>query len=138
MNTDPVYIVDDDEDDQEFIKEIWKELAYKNELFFFNNGQAVLDRMKTDSVVPFLILCDVNIPGMGGFELKAKLLESDALYHKSIPFVFWSTQASREQIKKAYDLRSNGFFIKDNSISELKTSLSIIMDYWLRSRVPVE
>jgi FixJ family two-component response regulator len=34
MNDGPVYIVDDDEDDREFIKELWKELGYKNELGF--------------------------------------------------------------------------------------------------------
>jgi CheY-like chemotaxis protein len=75
---------------------------------------------------------------MDGFELKDRLLESDALYHKSIPFVFWSSQASKEQIKKAYDLRVNGFFVKDNSIGNLKASLATIVEYWRKSQVPVE
>jgi CheY-like chemotaxis protein len=138
MNESPVFIVDDDEDDQEFIVEAWKELGYVNELKFFQNGDAVLKHLKAEPLVPFLILCDVNIPRMDGFELKDRLLESDALYHKSIPFVFWSSQASKEQIKKAYDLRVNGFFVKDNSIGNLKASLATIVEYWRKSQVPVE
>ncbi|HZF66302.1 MAG TPA: response regulator [Chitinophagaceae bacterium] len=138
MNDGPVYIVDDDEDDHEYIKEIWKELGYKNELVFFDNGEAVLRRMKADSTVPFLILCDVNIPRMDGFELKKRLYEDDTLNHKSIPFIFWSSQVSKEQIKKSYDLGGNGFFAKENTMSGLKASLIEIMQYWLKSKVPVE
>jgi CheY-like chemotaxis protein len=137
MNDAPVFIVDDDEDDQAFIVEAWKELGYTNELLFFQNGEAVLKHLKAEPLVPFLILCDVNIPRMDGFELKDRLLESDALYHKSIPFVFWSGEASSEQIKKAYDLRVNGFFVKDSSIGDLKASLATIVEYWQRSKAPV-
>lgn len=42
MNSEPVFIVDDDEDDLQFIKEVWKELNYENELIFFSDGEAVL------------------------------------------------------------------------------------------------
>jgi CheY-like chemotaxis protein len=136
MNSAPLYIVVDDQDDQDIIKDIWKELNYDNALLFFGSGEDVLHHMKTDSTVPFLILCDVNIPRMNGFELKKRLYEDDSLFYKSIPFVFWSTQASPEQIQKSYDLGGNGFFIKDNSYQGLKTSLTEIMQYWLKSKVP--
>lgn len=136
MNSEPVFIVDDDEDDLQFIKEVWKELNYENELIFFSDGEAVLKHLKTDATVPFLILCDVNIPCMDGFELKKHLYEDDLLNYKSIPFVFWSSQASKEQIKKAYDLGGNGFFVKENTLNGLKTSLAEIMQYWLKSKVP--
>lgn len=136
MNDGPVRIVDDDEDDREFIKEVWKELNYNNELIFFSDGEAVLKHLKTNTTIPFLILCDVNITRMNGFELKKRLYEDDALFYKSIPFVFWSTQASKEQIKKSYDLGGNGFFVKESTVKGLKTSLSEIMQYWLKSKVP--
>jgi CheY-like chemotaxis protein len=138
MNDGPVYIADDDDDDREVIKELWKELGYKNELIFFSDGEAVLRRMKADSAVPFLILCDVNIPRMDGFELKKRIYEDDSIHYKSIPFIFWSSQASKEQIRKSYDLGGNGFFVKENTMSGLKASLTEIMQYWLKSKVPVE
>ena len=35
MNNNPIYIVDDDEDDQQIIKEVVAELSLANELKFF-------------------------------------------------------------------------------------------------------
>ena len=136
MNTGPVLIVDDDEEDREFLEEAWKELEFTNTLLFFNNGQGVLDYLKSDKETPFLIISDVNIPGMDGFQLKKKILEDRSANYKSIPFVFWSTQVSPSQIQKAYDLGVNGFFVKDNNLQELKQSLSDIVKYWLKSVTP--
>lgn len=136
MNDGPVVIVDDDQDDLDIVTEVWNELGYKNKLVFFHSAESALHFIETDPTVPFLIVCDVNVPRMGGFELKRRVLGVDNLYYKSIPFVFWSTQASREQIRKAYDLCVNGLFIKGSSMQEVKASFKAIAEYWLRSIVP--
>src|SRR5688572_25373464 len=112
--TAPVFLVDDDLDNYEIMEVIFKELGYKNELIHFQNGEALLGYLKHVHSKPFLILCDVNIPIMDGFELKEKILEDGKLNYKSIPFIFLSTIASEAQIKKAYDLGGHGFFIKEN------------------------
>jgi CheY-like chemotaxis protein len=103
MNDGPVLIVDNDEEDWEFLQAAWKEPGYTNALLFFHTGKEVFHYLNKEEPVPFLILCDVNIPGMEGFELKKKIMEPDRLNYKSIPFVFWSTAVSIEQIRKAYD-----------------------------------
>lgn len=105
----PCIIADGDEDDNELIRDKWRELDYANTLLFFRNGHQVLEHLHGGPTVPFLILGDVNIPRMEGFDLKKKLLEEPSLNYKSIPFIFWSSQASLEQLKKAYDLAAHGF-----------------------------
>ena len=132
----PVYIIDDDLDDQEFILEIFEELQIKNKLFFFNSSREVLIHLKTVETTPFLILCDVNIPQMDGYELRRNLLEDKKLVYKTIPFIFWSNVASNNQIKKAFDLSVHGFFIKGKNYEELKNSLKIIFAYWQESQHP--
>lgn len=136
MSNAPILIVDDDSEDKELLQEAWKELEFKNPLIFFNNGQDVLDYLHSEKAKPFLIICDVNIPRMDGFALKAKLLGDSTINYKSIPFVFWSTSVSKAQIQKAYDLGGNGFFLKDNSFEEIKQSLIDIVKYWSKSKVP--
>ncbi|HVG40027.1 MAG TPA: response regulator [Chitinophagaceae bacterium] len=136
MKDSPVLIVDDDTDDREFLNEAWKELGYPNPLFFFDNGEDVIRYLESKQVQPFLILSDVKLPQMTGFELKEKILEDKAMNYKSIPFVFWSSAASKGQIQRAYDLGGNGFFIKGNSMDEIKQSLVSIVSYWLNSKVP--
>ncbi len=137
MNTAPIIIVDDDTDDRELLQDAWGELDYKNPLIFFNKGEDLLHYLKTEKTIPFLILCDVNIRKMDGFQLKEKLMEDTSLNYKSIPFVFWSSAASNAQIQKAYDLSVNGFFLKENNFEEIKQSLIDIVKYWLKSKAPV-
>ena len=136
MNTDPIIIVDDDSDDREFIQDALKELNYNNELLFFKNGEDVLKFLDKEKVTPFLIMSDVNLPKMDGFELKEKLLKHASTRYTSIPFVFWSTAISNAQLQKAYDLGVNGIFVKEDSFEGLKKSLTDIMNYWMRSKVP--
>lgn len=135
MNNAPVFIVDDDQDDREFLEQAWKELGYKNQLLFFDNGEEVLKYLKSEEVVPFLILCDVNLPKMDGFELK-KSIEESSVRFKSIPFVFWSNFAAKSQIEKAYNLSANGFFIKESKFEDIKKSLVDIYQYWQKSKTP--
>ena len=132
----PILIVDDDADDRELLQDAWNELEFAHPLVFLATGEEVLRHLKNEKISPFLILCDVNIPKMDGFALKAKILEDKTTNYRSIPFVFWSSQASTVQIQKAYDLGGNGFFIKDNNFDGLKQSLIDIVSYWLKSQTP--
>lgn len=137
MNTAPILIVDDDTDDRKFLQDAWDELEFKHPLIFFDNGKDVLQYLNSEKTKPFLILCDVNIPKMDGFELKKKLLEDPHINYKSTPFIFWSSAVSKTQIQTAYDLGVNGFFLKENNFDEIKQSLIDIVKYWLKSKTPV-
>jgi CheY-like chemotaxis protein len=136
MNNGPILIVDDDRDDRQFLQDAWEEVEFENPLLFFDNGKDVLEYLRSDKIKPFLIICDVNIPKMDGFELKEKILENPSVNYKSVPFVFWSTTVSKSQIQKAYDLGVNGFFVKEINFDEIKRSLIDIVKYWLRSKTP--
>ena len=136
MNTNPIYIVDDDSEDQEIIAEAVKELGLKNELRFFFNGDDILNELKTNKVVPFIIISDINLPRMDGFELREKILQESSMSDKTIPFIFWSTTASEAQVKHAYELSAHGFFIKGRTFKELKEELGEIVRYWSMSLSP--
>lgn len=136
MNTAPILIVDGDKDEWEFLQDAWKELEYTNQLIFFSDAEEVLNYMKKEKTVPFLIICEVNLYKMNGFELKKKLLEDNLINYKSIPFVFFSNTATKAQIEKSYDLGSNGFFIKGKNMQEIKSNLIDIVNYWEKSKTP--
>jgi CheY-like chemotaxis protein len=136
MNSAPVLIVDDDIDDRDFLLDAWKDLGFENTLIFFNNGEDALRHLQSDETPPFLILCDVNLPRMDGFELKQKIYEDFETNYRSIPFVFWSSQPSKAQIQKAYDLGGNGFFVKGDNFAAIKQSLLEIVQYWRKCITP--
>ncbi|HEX8675728.1 MAG TPA: response regulator [Segetibacter sp.] len=136
MNTEPILIVDGDKDEWEFLQNAWEGLEYPNQLIFFSDAEEVLSYLQKEKITPFLIICDVNLHKMNGFELKKKLVEDNLVNYKSIPFVFFSNTATKAQIEKSYDLGSNGFFIKGKNIEEIKNTLVDIVNYWERSKTP--
>ena len=137
MNTAPVFIIDDDKDELDIVTEIWQEMNFENRLEVFSDPGDLFEKLFAGDVNPFMIISDVNLRKMDGFELRQKLAEHPSLRYKAIPLVFLSTLASNEQIKKAYDSGGHGFFLKGNNYKEIKDSLILIMAYWRASKCPV-
>ena len=117
-NEDSVWIVDDDGEDHELIQEIFEELRINNPLKFFNGAKPMLNALEKEEIAPFIIFCDVNLPGMDGFQLREKLLATPNNKFHSVPFIFWSTAASEDQIRKSFELRAHGFFIKESKYQD--------------------
>ena len=136
MNNRPIFVLDNDGEELDMIQEIWQEMSFNHPLEVFSNTEKFLQRMSERNVNPFLIISDVNLGKIDGFTLRQKLCSDVEMSYKSIPFVFWSTTASNDQIKVAYDSGGHGFFIKGFTYQEVKKSLRIIMSYWSKSQVP--
>ena len=136
MNNDPIWIIDDDLEDQELIRDIFRDLKLTNPMEFFKAAEAMLERLEEADNAPFIIIADVNLPGIDGFELREKMLQTPNNKFHSVPFIFWSTYVSEAQIQKAFSLNAHGFFIKEPKYQDWKTSLIRIVEYWQKSLMP--
>ena len=135
--TGPIILVDDDEDDHNIFTDVCTGLGVENnKLQFFYNGLEFLNFLRATNVVPFVIFCDINMPGVDGLSLRAKINEDEKLRRQSIPFIFFSTAATESQIEKAYDLTVQGFFIKGVSFEETKRMIKHILVYWAECKHP--
>jgi CheY-like chemotaxis protein len=130
----PVIILDDDAEERELLEEVLKKMTVKNEIKFFTNGDDFISYLKLTKDKPFIILSDVNLPGLNGMQVKKTINDSDFLRKKSIPFVFLSTTASPKAVEEAYDLTVQGYFIKQHSISSMERHLKMIFEYWRECR----
>ncbi len=81
-------------------------------------------------------MCDVNLPSQDGFAIRKQLIADKDLKYKSIPFIFWSTDASEKQIQFSYDLPAQGFFFKPSNFVDLCSTFKTILDYWTKSQHP--
>jgi CheY-like chemotaxis protein len=132
----PVVIIEDDIDDQNFLTAIFTKLNYPNKILFFADGQDALDYLNTANDSPFLILSDINMPKLNGFELREKLRTDEKLNIKCIPYLFFSTAADLKSVINAYSLSAQGFFVKQSSSDELEKTIFSIMEYWRRCAAP--
>lgn len=132
----PIIVIEDDPDDQDILNEIFKKHNYPNEIIFFVEPEKALCYLTQMDVLPFLILSDINMPKLNGLALKRKIHTDAALQAKCIPYLFFTTSASKDAVVEAYSSSAQGFFIKERSMAELEKTISIIIEYWKRCYSP--
>ena len=132
----PIIVIEDDIDDQEMLIEVFGRLPYTNKLEFFIDGESALDFLNNTDINPFLILSDINIPKLDGFELRSKIRMDAKLQTKCIPYLFFSTASNQRMVVDAYSMSIQGFFIKQNKLDELEKTMIVIMEYWQRCVSP--
>ena len=134
MTKGPIVIIEDDLDDQEMYTEAIKAIGIPNEIRLFNGATEALDYLASTYEQPFLILSDINMPGMSGLELKRILEDDPYLASKGMPFVFISTNASNVTVRHAHALSVQGYFEKPQRLEDLKSMFKILFDYWELSK----
>ena len=132
----PIVIIEDDVDDQEILDEIFKNLGCKNQIIYFFDSEEALQFLIDTKIKPFLILCDINMPKLTGFELRQKVHTNEDLNLKCIPYLFFTTTSAQKAIVDAYSQSVQGFFVKANSIDKLESTIKKIIEYWQECEAP--
>jgi CheY-like chemotaxis protein len=134
--TGPIVFIEDDLDDQELITEVFKKSDVKNEIKFFNDGEDALQYLIESDVEPFIIFSDINMPRLGGLDLREKIHNNEELRMKSIPYLFFTTSSEQQHVIDAYSKSVQGFFIKPSSFDKLQRVIKIIVEYWQECESP--
>jgi len=71
-------------------------------------GEAGLTKMKTEQ--PDLVLLDLILPGIDGFEVLSRMKKDSALV--SIPVIILSNLGQRDDVQKGIDLGAEDYLIK--------------------------
>lgn len=132
----PIVVIEDDSDDQEILKEIFDNLNYKNPIIYFSDGEDALNYLTETRVKPFLILSDINMPKLSGFELREKIYVNESLNLKCIPYLFFTTTSNQKSVIDAYSQSVQGFFVKPNDITRLQNTIQKIVEYWKECEAP--
>jgi CheY-like chemotaxis protein len=132
----PIIIIEDDDDDLEVLRTVYKKLNCKNRLVFIKDGELAANYFENMDESPFLIISDINIPKINGIQLLKMVRESSKLNAFCIPYIMLSTSAEQKNITDAFALGVQGFFQKPASYAEIQDLLQSIIDYWQRSYSP--
>lgn len=132
----PIILIDDDQDECDLVLEALRNEKISNPLKCFHDGETALEYLASTDEQPFVILTDINMPKLGGIEVRKIIQSNPHLRDKSIPFIFLTTSASQPAIKKAYEMSVQGFFEKGPDIGHLQRTVRMIYDYWYWCRHP--
>jgi CheY-like chemotaxis protein len=132
----PIIIVEDDHDDQQLLKESFEQLKIPNILRFFDSCISALDYLLTTIERPFLIISDINLPAMSGFDFLKKIQDNHFLKMKCIPFIFFTTASNSSMIQQAYQMSVQGFFVKPLTSAQLIQTVNAMITYWKIASAP--
>ena len=128
-----ILIIEDDEDDREILQEIFIDLGYKNRLIFFHDSVEALDYLRKPEIDPFIVISDINMPKLGGFELRQLILEEEIFMDKDIPYIFISNAQDEYSVKKANSLSIQDYIHKSTDYSSYREKIKNLIDYWVEN-----
>jgi len=108
-----ILIVDDNPKNLEVLGKLLQ--VEKYEIEFATNGEAALDWLNNRQFD--LILLDINMPGMNGFEVCRKIRSDPQL--NNVPVIFLSAESERESILKGFELGAQDYVTKPFDSREL-------------------
>jgi CheY-like chemotaxis protein len=98
VSTKPIILyAEDDVDDFESVKEALNQLSDQQVLLHAKNGQEAVSFIENATVLPSLIVLDLNMPIMDGKEVLYWLKERDD--YKNIPIMVFTTSSREEDVK---------------------------------------
>jgi len=78
--------------------------------------------------LPGLVLLDLNLPGVSGREVLARIKSNPTL--KQIPVVILSTSSYVEDIEECYRIGANSFIEKPLSLDGYIKKIQLVYEYW--------
>lgn len=117
----PIVMVDDEELDIEAAQRGLQKSELENEFLSFNDGQPFLDYLEEvkagKSGYPALVLLDINMPLMSGFEVLT-IVRSEAEFAE-IPIVSMLTSSTHDaDQERALEVGANDYLIKPSNYND--------------------
>ena len=128
-----ILLVEDNPDHVILTKRVLEDNKVSNKVYVCSDGAEALDFVYrkakySDAPRPGLILLDVKLPRVDGFEVLKKLKSDPTL--KSIPIVMLTTSARDEEIARGYNEGANSYVTKPVKFDEFTEKIKNVGLYW--------
>ena len=129
-----ILLVEDNPGDVRLTRESLNEAKVRNNMVVASDGMEAMDCLRragqyADTRRPDLILLDLNLPRMNGFEVLDAIKEDPDL--KRIPVVVLTTSQAEQDIIRSYNLYANAYVNKPVDLEQFIKVIKSIEDFWL-------
>lgn len=129
-----ILLVEDNPGDSRLTLEAFKEGRVLNNITVMKDGVDALTYLRrqgqyANSVLPDLILLDLNLPRKDGRDVLAEIKADERLM--KIPVVVLTTSASEEDIARAYSRHANCYITKPVDLDQFLRVVHSIENFWL-------
>lgn len=125
-----VLLVEDDANDVELLRLSFKMVSAIEPDVAFNGREAMesIQAQAQHECWPDLILCDLNMPVMNGFEF-IEWLKNESPCPRT-PIVVLTSSVVETDVARAYDLGAAAYLVKPSSHEELQALAKALVNFW--------
>lgn len=136
-NFKPIMLVDDDDVDAIITQRAINDLKITNELIRKVDGEDAIEYLRNENdTKPCVILLDLNMPRMNGFEFLKEVKADDAL--KRIPIIVLTTSDVDQNVLDSFNLGVAGYIVKPVDYKQFVEAMKMINMYWTLSQLPAQ
>ncbi len=137
MESKVILLVEDNPDDVKLTLRALRKNNIFNEVVVANDGVKALDYLfgtgeysgRDVSIMPQVVLLDVNMPKLSGLEVLKKIREDERT--RLLPVVMLTTSAEEKDRLESYGLGANSYVRKPVEFSEFARAVNQLGLYWL-------
>lgn len=129
-----VLLVEDNPADVELTKRALLRGPLRSRLLVAREGVSALQMLRAtnrSAATIGLVLLDLNLPGMSGFDVLREMKADKDLCRT--PVVLLSTSSREADIDKAYDMGAASYVVKPVDLDVYIETMSTIEAYWMRT-----
>lgn len=140
-----ILLVEDNSDDQALTLRALKRNNIVNEVVVVGDGVEALDYLfargeyagRDRYALPQLILLDLKLPKLNGFEVLRHLQDNDLT--RMLPVVILTSSKEQEDLLSGYSLGANSYIRKPVDFDEFMETIKQLVVYWLAlNEVPAQ
>ena len=129
-----ILLVDDHASDAALFEHALKQAETRAKLYWVASAEEGLEYLKQEGRFAGgarvrLVVSDLSMPGMDGFEFLTELRKNPAL--KTMPVVVMSSSRSPRDVLRCYRLGANSFITKPMSLETFVATIGTLVRYWL-------
>jgi two-component system response regulator len=98
------------------------------------NGREAFEIVFDEKWIPELVLLDIQMPIVDGFEVLRRLKADGVL--RAVPVVMLSSSAEERDVSRSYGLGSNSYVTKPVGGAALRSLVAQIPSYWFGVNTP--
>jgi DNA-binding response OmpR family regulator len=127
-----ILIVDDDRDDQFFLRRAIKEIIPYAIIESLYDGAEAMEFLDDCISLPNMIFLDLNMAKLSGMETIRRIRKNQ--YLDKIPVIILTTSRNEDEKIQVLNSGADGFYSKPDHPDDLKSMVREIVDKWIVSR----
>ena len=128
-----ILLIEDDQIEVIKLKRVIDKLGLMHQLIEAQNGEAALEILKEETLLPDIIFLDLNMPKINGLEF-LKILKSNPKL-KFLPAVILTTSNNRKDVLACYEIGVAGYILKPLKYNDYTNKIEKVLSYWCENEL---